>query len=148
MKRSKNKNGAKARKLPWYSEGIRFTCLLCGDCCRGEPGFVWVTPSNIRAISETLGMAEDEFKAAYVRKAHGRFSLIEHENGDCVFWSAEGCKVYAARPLLCRTFPFWPEYLRSGYAWGRVQRRCPAIGTGKLHNVEEIRDILHEHRDK
>ena len=146
MKRPDNKNSAKARKLPWYSEGIRFTCLRCGDCCRGEPGFVWVTPNDIRAISESLGMTEDEFKAAYVRRDHGKFSLTELENGDCVFWSPDGCKVYAVRPVQCRTFPFWPEYLRSGYAWGRVQRRCPAIGTGKLHSFEEIRERLHEHR--
>ncbi|NQT20462.1 MAG: YkgJ family cysteine cluster protein [Planctomycetes bacterium] len=144
MKRFQKKSGGKAPKTPWYSAGLRFACLRCGDCCRGEPGFVWVTHNDINAISESLDMAARQFEARYVRKAHGRFSLVELDNGDCIFWSREGCKIYAVRPLQCRTFPFWPEYLRSAHAWGAVQKRCPAIGTGKLHSIEEITQKLRQ----
>ena len=149
MKQSENKNTkSKTKKLPWYAEGLRFSCLRCGDCCRGEPGFVWVTPDDVKDIAEHLGIPLRDFKAGYVRRAYGRLSLIELDNGDCIFWSAKGCKVYTVRPTQCGTFPFWPEHLRSTHAWGAVQKRCPAIDTGQLRSLEEIRARLRKHRNE
>ena len=26
----------------WYADGLRFTCTQCGNCCTGQPGFVWI----------------------------------------------------------------------------------------------------------
>jgi len=149
VKRSQQPNAkTKAQKLPWYAEGLRFSCLRCGDCCRGEPGFVWIRRDEINAAAEFLKIPAAEFNARYIRKAYGRLSLVELDNGDCIFWSDEGCKIYPVRPTQCLTFPFWPEYLRSSYAWGRVQRRCPAIGAGKLHTLEQIKEKLSRHRNE
>jgi len=132
---------------PWYAAGLRFSCLRCGDCCRGEPGYVWITPAEISAAAEFLAMPPEQFAREYVRREQGGLSLIELANGDCILWTQQGCRIYAVRPRQCRTFPFWPEYLRSQSAWLRAQRRCPGVGTGKQHSLDEIAARLKENYD-
>jgi uncharacterized protein len=129
---------------PWYAEGLRFACLRCGDCCRGEPGFVWIKPEEIEVAAKLLGLPVREFHQRYIRKAFGRLSLIELENGDCIMWSPKGCRMYAARPSQCRTFPFWREYVESPSAWEAAQKRCAGVGTGRLYSVAEIRARMKE----
>ena len=123
---------------------MRFGCLRCGDCCRGEPGFVWIKPEEIEAAAKHLGIEVREFHRRFVRRAFGCLSLTELEDGDCIMWSAKGCKMYPVRPSQCRTFPFWREYVESPTAWEGAHKRCPGVGTGKLYPVEEIRQRLKE----
>jgi hypothetical protein len=42
------------------------------------------------------------------------------------------CRVYAVRPLQCRTYPFWPELVQNSRSWQREARRCEGIGNGPL----------------
>ena len=42
---------------PWYHKGLRFRCTGCGDCCTGEPGFVWVNSEEIQTLAEAIGLA-------------------------------------------------------------------------------------------
>lgn len=126
---------------PWYTEGLRFTCTQCGDCCRGEPGYVWVDAEERRRLAEVLGSSVDEFERRYTRRAGNRVTLVERANGDCVFWSErDGCRVYEARPTQCRTWPFWSDNIRTKDAWEEVCRECPGAGasTGQWFSVEEI----------
>ena len=125
-------------KAPWYEQGLRFGCLRCGGCCRGEPGYVWVNADEIRAMAVHLEMAVAELVQQYVREALGDLSLVEMPNGDCVFWRPTGCGIYPVRPVQCRTFPFWPEYLGSARDWQRAQRRCPGVNAGRSYSAEEI----------
>ncbi len=124
---------------PWYEDGLRFTCTRCGHCCTGAPGFVWVTPEELAAIAAFRGEPVEEVTAMYARRSHGRVSLRERSNGDCVFWSHEsGCTVYPARPAQCRTWPFWESNTKSPEAWAATQRVCPGAGHGELISAEEI----------
>ena len=66
-----------------------------------------------------------------------RLSLKEKSNFDCIFWK-DGCSAYAARPLQCRTFPFWPSILDSAAAWELAKSGCPGMGQGPLMGREEI----------
>ena len=34
-------------EAPWYADGLRFTCTMCGKCCTGEPGYVWTTDEEL-----------------------------------------------------------------------------------------------------
>jgi Fe-S-cluster containining protein len=122
----------------WYQNGLRFECQRCGGCCRGEPGYVWVRHGEIAAIARILGLSTSEFMRRYARKVWNDYSLVERENGDCVFWSPEGCEVYEVRPTQCRTFPFWHEYVRSPEAWEQAAQRCPGVGKGRLYSGAEI----------
>ena len=117
----------------WYRAGLRFECQRCGRCCRGEPGYVWVREPEIIAIARFLSLPTAEFTARFVRRVFGDLSLIELPNGDCIFWSAEGCRIYEVRPIQCRTFPFWSEYVRSARAWEDAGRRCRGVNCGRLY---------------
>jgi uncharacterized protein len=128
---------------PWYHEGLRFKCTQCGDCCTGEPGYVWVTSDEIVALAEAIGETDlQRFQRNHVRKVGVRRTLIERENGDCVFFDSEErkCTVYQARPRQCRTWPFWDSNLRSPEAWKETCSVCPGSGTGKLYSLERIEE--------
>ncbi len=127
---------------PWYRDGLGFACTQCGDCCTGAPGYVWVDPDEIARLAEHRGETLEQFSKRFVRRVGNRYSLVEKPGGDCIFWSREaGCTVYPARPVQCRTWPFWPENIADRESWGRVCRACPGSGAegGRLFTVEEIR---------
>jgi Fe-S-cluster containining protein len=105
-------------------------CASCGgNCCTGESGNIFVSVTEITAIAKLLGMEEGEFRRTYLRKEVYRYSLKEKiVNGshDCVFFnrSQNGCTIYQARPLQCRTFPFW-DYFRQRV--DELKAECPGI---------------------
>jgi len=99
-----------------------------------------VSQAEIDAIAEEVGMASEQFEDTYVRKIGARRSLREFPNGDCVFFDTEnkGCQVYGARPIQCRTWPFWDSNLKSEKAWKETCEECPGSGAGKVYSLEEI----------
>jgi hypothetical protein len=125
---------------PWYKDGLSFQCTACGDCCTGAPGFVWVNKDDIAALAAELGITSAEVASRYIREIGVRKSLKEYANGDCVFFDGETrkCRVYAARPRQCRTWPFWDSNLRSPQAWAATCQVCPGSGTGRLYQLTEI----------
>jgi Fe-S-cluster containining protein len=126
----------------WYQEGLRFECTGCGRCCTGPPGYVWVKEEEIRALAQNRRLPPEEFSRLYLRRVGSRHSLLERPNGDCIFYQeGQGCSVYSARPLQCRTFPFWPEHLRRPSDWEKLKAECEGAGQGRLYPLEEIRTI-------
>jgi Fe-S-cluster containining protein len=137
----------------WYAPGLRFTCGRCGNCCTGPEGYVWFSDDEARAMAAALGLSIEQFLQLHTRETHqGRRSLREVESPagrDCVFLRRdhEGralCSVYHARPTQCRTWPFWPENLRSSAAWARAARSCQGMtqglaGQGELYPIERVR---------
>jgi hypothetical protein len=124
----------------WFSDGLRFECTQCGDCCTGAPGHVWVNQDEIAAMAETLGIPAAEFEEVHVRNVGVRKSLREHENGDCVLFDATSrrCTVYATRPRQCRTWPFWESNIKSPDTWRDTCQACPGCGKGEVVSVEEV----------
>jgi uncharacterized protein len=126
-------------EVPWYADGLAFACTRCGQCCTGEPGYVWVSDEELAAIAAFLGQPLSEVRDLYTRKTRGRRSLRERANGDCVFWDRQkGCTVYPVRPPQCRTWPFWESNVATPEDWERTCRVCPGAGQGELIPAEEI----------
>ena len=127
--------------LPWYKDGLKFTCSQCGDCCTGAPGFVWVNAAEIAEMAAIVGMEVPAFEARYVRTVGIRKSLTERPNGDCELLDPKtrGCTVYQARPRQCRTWPFWESNIRTPEAWKETCEMCPGSGQGRLVPLEDIR---------
>lgn len=129
---------------PWYAEGLRFSCTQCGNCCTGAPGYVWVTRREIERIAAYLEMGEDRIREQYVYRVGPRLTLAEDEaTGDCCFLehTEDGkrvCSIYPARPLQCRTWPFWNGNLASPQAWARAAQECPGINRGRPHRLVQI----------
>lgn len=125
---------------PWFKDGLRFQCTQCGDCCTGAPGYVWVNQAEIEAMAVRLGMERAKFEGKYVRQVGVRKSLVEFDNGDCIFFDSatRKCQVYEDRPRQCRTWPFWESNLRTEEAWARTCEVCPGSGKGTLVPLEKI----------
>ena len=105
-------------------------CASCGGrCCIGESGNIFVNPDEIRAIATVLKLDVETFKVGYLIKKGYKYSLREKIVGlshDCIFYDREhnGCKIYPARPMQCRTFPFWDYYKERV---DELKRECPGI---------------------
>jgi len=125
---------------PWYQEGLNFTCTQCGNCCTGEPGVVWIEDDEIRQIAELLELSTGEVRLFHTRLVGNRVSLREFANGDCTFLdpATRRCRVYAARPRQCRSWPFWKSNLATVETWRDTQRVCPGIGQGAFVSLDEI----------
>lgn len=129
----------KQTSTPWYQDGLRFTCTQCGDCCTGEPGFVWVDDEEIARLAAVTGHTVEEFCRKFVARVGEDRTLRERDDGACVFFrKGIGCTVYADRPKQCRTWPFWESNVRSPKTWERITRTCPGAGQGQLFTAEEI----------
>jgi len=128
-------------RRPWYGEGLRFQCTRCGDCCRGAPGYVWVTEAEVERVADFLGMERATFRRQFLRLVGDRLSFKEQEDGDCVFYRG-GCLVYPVRPTQCAIFPFWETHLGSREDWDRLAGECPGVNRGEAHAAAEIEMFL------
>jgi len=130
----------------FYDKGLQFECTRCSYCCRHEPGFVFLSETDLKGMVETLDISEEEFIENYCKNVDigffNRLSLIEKDNHDCIFWSEKGCAVYKARPLQCRSYPFWTQIVEDKESWDEEGTSCPGIGKGKVHSKEEIEKWL------
>ena len=135
-------SGRKSADLPWYKDGLAFECTQCGGCCSGAPGFVWVEDWEVQAMAAKMGMQDDldGFERQFVRQVENRRSLVEYPDGDCIFLDPQtrGCIVYEARPIQCRTWPFWGSNLETSRTWAQTSRSCPGCNHGKLYQLEHI----------
>ena len=129
---------------PWWQEGLFFSCVRCGRCCRGEPGSVWLSPGELEAIAGHLRIGSEAFLKDFAIERRGRISLRERPNWDCVMYRGESarCGIYNVRPLQCRLFPFWPSILRTRRGWLERSKDCPGMGRGRFWSAEEIADLL------
>ncbi len=91
-------------------------------------------------MARRLKLSTAEFEERYVRKVGIRKSLVELDNGDCIFFDSNSrkCTVYDARPRQCRTWPFWSSNVASERAWKETCEVCPGSGKGKLHSAEQV----------
>jgi len=135
---------------PFYADGLRFSCSKCSSCCRGGPGYVFLSKSDVARLLSFLRL---DFRSLFrdyctlVDTGMGlSLSLSEKANYDCVFWGEGGCSVYEARPIQCSTYPFWSAILDSEESWNEEGRRCPGIGRGELRSRSYIEERLYERR--
>lgn len=107
--------------LPWYEQGLQFSCTSCGKCCKVD-GDVWLSPSEVDTIKTHLGVSADEFKSKYGRAeiSDGKetWVCLKRQDGGCIFLNPIGqCSIYDVRPVQCATYPFWPSLLASREDW-------------------------------
>ena len=106
-------------------------CATCeGNCCIGESGYIWITPKEIDTLAKHLNISINECFDKYLVKYGYKFSIKEKQlsknNFACIFFDLEKkqCSIYEARPVQCRTFPFW-EHFKDNIQ--EVLDECPAI---------------------
>jgi hypothetical protein len=128
----------------WWQDGVRFQCQGSGKCCvsHGEFGFVYLTLEDRQRMAAVLKLTTATFTRRYCKKTDGVFHLKDLDRPECVFLEKKRCTVYEARPMQCRTWPFWPEVMNPK-AWAKdVKAFCPGVGKGPLIKAEEIQSVL------
>jgi Fe-S-cluster containining protein len=131
----------------WWEAGLPFACTRCGKCChaRGEVSHVAVGRREQEDLARHLGLELPEFQERFTEADEAGYRGLRFEGGRCVFLRGAECSVHAAKPVQCRTWPFWPELLRSREAYAReVQSFCPGSVRGALVPAAEIRRQLRE----
>jgi hypothetical protein len=123
---------------------VRFQCQRCGRCChtRGEAGFVVLTDADQRRLARHFEMTLAAFRKAYTDKL-GEVVHLKEEAGRtaCLLLEKGRCKAYLARPLQCRTWPFWPEHMAPGAFEREVGSFCPGAGKGEAWDPDAVEMI-------
>lgn len=120
---------------------MRFECIGCGYCCGCEPGYVFLSEEDVLNLQKHFNIDFQTLLERYLRVVDmGSFyylSLMEKKNNDCIFLNNKRCDIYEARPIQCRTYPFWPSVIEN---WEEEKKSCPGIGKGPKLNIEYVKE--------
>jgi len=115
-------------KKPWFHEGLRFKCTGCGKCCTGADGYVFLSPKDLIILADQFKLSVTEFIEQYTRIVDGQICLIDAPGSDrCIFLENNKCSAYQARPVQCRTFPWWLHNIESPENWNSAAVHCEGI---------------------
>jgi uncharacterized protein len=109
-----------------------FTCLQCGDCCRGEKGII-VTAAELEAMAGYLSLSPEDFAARHLVETPLGPQLATR-SGTCVMQEGSLCRVHPVKPRICRQWPFLPALLAHADEFEAAKEACPGI----------VADIAHE----
>jgi uncharacterized protein len=126
-----------------YDEGIRFECQGSGKCClsRGEYGYVYLSQKDLKRLAKHLELPKKDFLKMHCEETDGHIHL-KGPDKTCGFLKEKRCTVYEGRPDQCRTWPFWPENMKTKTWSQEVVPFCAGIGKGRLYTKKEIDALL------
>lgn len=135
----------------FYKDGLCFECQRCSFCCGKTPGFVYLSRRDLDLLLGFLKIGVSEFVEKYCRWAdyyEGKtvLALFEKKNCDCVLWN-NGCSAYEARPVQCRTYPFWSWIVADRETWDDCAKDCPGMNKGKVWDAEFISACAEEYKN-
>ncbi|MGP1586865.1 MAG: YkgJ family cysteine cluster protein [Treponemataceae bacterium] len=134
-------------KESFYNSGLKFSCKKCSHCCRGEPGYVYLSKNDLNNLISVFSVSKAQFISLYCRWVpyyDGSYVLClkEKDSYDCILWKNDGCSAYQMRPVQCKTYPFWTHLMKDKNEWENEKLNCPGIDCGKFHSKEEIKASL------
>ncbi len=102
-----------------------------------------VSPREREAIARHLGMSVAAFEAAHTTVSGDDVVLRDVESGACEWLDrlpggTTACRVNAAKPDQCASYPFWPRVVASPEAWEDEKTRCKGIGGDIVVSAGEI----------
>jgi len=117
---------------------VKFECQKgCSNCCKSG-GVVHISEEDVTNISKYIKISRDEFWKKYTTIEGKKIYLKEQEIDDCIFLKDDKCTIYPVRPTQCRTFPFWPQNVKSEKRWKMVMDECPGISEGEEFTKQDI----------
>ncbi len=100
-------------------------------------------------MAKALGLGHQEFLDQFAQRFGAGWILKEvpetdGDGFDCILLARDPetgltrCTVHRERPTQCRTWPFWPENLKSKRTWRQAGAECEGIGQGPQVSYREI----------
>lgn len=120
---------------------FRFSCNMCGNCCRCRSKPINVTGFDIFRLAQGLGITPKEIVNKYLRPEIGRdskvpiFLLEERLDGSCKFLRKGSCTVQNFKPLVCAVYPLGRFYNSLNEKIYYMRRHIP-IKCGGLNGKE------------
>ena len=107
-------------------------------------GDVYLTEDDADRIAAHLELTPAEFRERHCVHEDEELLLVGRSKDPCRFVTATGCSIHEVKPVQCRTFPYWPEYVVNKRSWKNLSRFCPGIGVGAIIPVEQVRTDAQE----
>jgi len=128
MELEKSNTEVETTEEPWFDAGLRFKCTGCGKCCTGSPGYVYLSGTDMENLASHFKLSLEDFTRKYARFLGEQYALIDKVGShDCIFLKDNKCSVYEARPIQCKTFPWWLSSLETPEHWKDAAERCEGI---------------------
>lgn len=87
---------------------------------------MYVNYRERQALADFLGVDLAKFNKTYTRLEESGHRNLRFVDGHCIFLDGATCTVHDAKPVQCRTWPFWDELLESPEAYrAHVLDFCP-----------------------
>lgn len=122
------------------SEGVNtgmqpnaFDCTMCGHCCEGKGGIV-VSHKDLERLCAFMGIGPEEFEYTWGERRGHKLHIRTGVNGACIFFEKNtGCGIHAAKPDICRAWPFFRGNLVDSQSLALSKDFCPGISRGCSH---------------
>lgn len=108
---------------------LAFICKRCNQCCNGQGG-IRLDHEQLLAAAGLLNMPPLSFMEAYCRFNGNRWEVLSDEQGNCRLLSPAGCSIHAAKPPICRQWPFLPLLIKDQEAFLEAKTACPGFEPG------------------
>lgn len=110
-----------------------FDCRLCGHCCKGTGGIV-VSDKDRDRLCVFLGLTGGEFESRHGQRRNGKLFIRSNGTGYCIFFRENaGCGVHAAKPDICRAWPYFRGNLVDSESLELAKDFCPGIPREQPH---------------
>ncbi|MEM3526062.1 MAG: YkgJ family cysteine cluster protein [Candidatus Jordarchaeaceae archaeon] len=150
------------------TEKVRFKCVRCGNCCRDETFIITITHKDVIRLADHLKCNLKDLLSKYISfyqvrkelenrlvfpailtyRGNAFLGLRKKNNGSCVFLREDNlCEIYAARPMVCRSFPFTFSVKDGWLSWGlmvKAEEICPGLGQGETFSKESLESMAKE----
>lgn len=124
------------------ADGEGFECRLCGHCCRGRGGIV-VSDADLSRLCDFLAVTADTFESKWGRRHGGKLFIRSNESGCVFFRKGEGCSIHAAKPDICRAWPYFRGNLVDSESHALAKEFCPGIPQEQSHDAFVRQGLLY-----
>lgn len=120
-----------------------FQCERCGICCK-EADPIDLYPKDIRRLASYFNMSEAEaIKEFTIPHPNEPDLLAFKESAPCRFFdeSRSLCRIYQARPMVCRCSPFLSPG-QIGLQGIEIYEDCPSAGRSHQRIIRDLDTLL------
>ena len=130
---------------------FKFSCKMCGQCCRNRSDPIIVTGVDICRIAKELNMTAEQVVLEKIIIDIGDQSnlpvavLKERLDGSCSLLRNGKCMVQQNKPAVCALYPLGRmyNYQTKEYSYFKQVVNCPGTQKGKTWTISEWLDEFH-----